>query len=256
MRLKKRELWILFVIFISGCKKIDKNIKEEDIIQMEVRDVVIDSSGNPVVILENAERTKRLPIWIGFAEARAILMEIQKIQTPRPMTHDLLKNILTALGASIKKVVINDIKGSTFYAQIYIQRHSASYIIDARPSDAIALSLRTSSPIFVRNEVIEKSGIKIEEGGRILYSKKLGVFFQELEPMVAEALGVEGGIAVTEVEEGGFGERIGLKPGDLILQINSKDVMKFDEIEAILASEELKSITVLRGEEKIELNVK
>lgn len=246
------------LVLLLHCKSIEREPQEKrKLIEMEVKNVMVDRSGNPVIILEDKDGARRLPIWIGIAEARAIAMELEKIQTPRPMTHDLLKNILDTLGMTVVKIVISELKGSTFYAEIHLKGRLGRYTIDSRPSDAIALSLRTRSPIFVVEDVIKKSeGSAEEEGGRILYSRKLGAFLQEIEALVAEALELKGGVAVAEVEPEGEGARIGLKPGDVILKVNSRECLSVKDVEEILESEEVVSITVLRGKERVELKKK
>lgn len=98
-----------------------------------------------------------LPIWVGVYEANAIALEIEKISSPRPMTHDLLRNILNGLSCSVRKVVVNQLKDDTFYAVIWLEREGCLISIDCRPSDALALALRTDSPIFVEEEVIKTS---------------------------------------------------------------------------------------------------
>jgi len=98
-----------------------------------------------------------LPIWVGIYEANAIALEIEKVQTPRPMTHDLLKNVLTGLNVAVHKVVVSDLKDDTFYALIWMERDGQMMSMDARPSDALALALRLDCPIFVEEDVIKNS---------------------------------------------------------------------------------------------------
>jgi len=256
MRLFKPVLFFVSLCFIYNCKAIGKDNEERrKLIEMEVKQVLVDRNGNPLILLEEKSGTRRLPIWIGFPEARAIAMELEKVEVPRPMTHDLMKNILTALEIRVMKVIISDLRGSTYYAEIHLKGKKGKWVIDARPSDAIALSLRTHSPIFVAEDVIERSGIELskEEGGEVLYNKKLGIFLEELKPLVKEALEIKGGLAVTEVEEGGRGEKMGLKPGDIILMVNSEEVKTIEDFDKVVSSSEIETITVLRGNEKIEL---
>jgi bifunctional DNase/RNase len=98
-----------------------------------------------------------LPIWVGFFEANAIALQMENVATPRPMTHDLLKNIITGLNGTVKKILVNNLWDNTFYALIYVETNGEMVAIDSRPSDAIALALRMKSPIFVEEEVIKKA---------------------------------------------------------------------------------------------------
>ncbi len=151
-------------------------------VKMKVKGLVIDPiSKMPIVVLEDHKMERMLPIWIGVFEANAISLQIENIETPRPMTHDLIKNILNNLDAELKKVVINDIKDNTFYATIYCQHHNQSIRIDSRPSDAIALSLRTKTPIYVEDKVIEKAqSLKFDEN--LEDSEKLKKWLENLKP--------------------------------------------------------------------------
>ncbi|MXZ36272.1 MAG: bifunctional nuclease family protein [Acidobacteria bacterium] len=127
-------------------------------IEMKIRGLMMDPVTNvPIVILKGAEGNALLPIWVGVYEANAIALEIEKISSPRPMTHDLLRNILNGLSCSVMKVVVNQLKDDTFYAVIWLEREGRLISIDSRPSDALALALRTDSPIFVEEEVIQTS---------------------------------------------------------------------------------------------------
>jgi len=127
-------------------------------LEMKIKGLMIDPITNmPIIILRDPTSSAVLPIWVGIFEANAIALQIEKIVTPRPMTHDLLKSMINGLQAQVEKVVITDLKENTFYAQIYINREGVVLPIDSRPSDAIALALRTGSPIFVNTEVIERA---------------------------------------------------------------------------------------------------
>lgn len=127
-------------------------------LEMKIKGLMIDPISNmPIIILRDPKTNSVLPIWVGIFEANAIALQIEKIVTPRPMTHDLLKNILTGVHASVVKVVITELKDNTFYALVYLQQGERVFPIDSRPSDAIALALRAESPIFVESDVIEKA---------------------------------------------------------------------------------------------------
>ncbi len=126
--------------------------------EVKVRGLILDPANNsPVVILKDVASEAMLPIWIGVFEANAIAMEIEKAVPQRPMTHDLLKNVIAQLGASVERVVITDLIDSTFYAIIVLDVGGEKVIVDSRPSDAIALALRTDSPIFVAEQVLRSS---------------------------------------------------------------------------------------------------
>lgn len=133
---------------------------------MKVHGVNLDVMTNqPVIILKDPQAKRFLPIWIGQFEATSILMEIQGIKPSRPLTHDLLKSVTESLGARPDKVVINDLKDGTFFAQIHVIKDTNEVlIVDSRPSDAIALAVRTKSPIFVTEKVIEKASVVSEAG--------------------------------------------------------------------------------------------
>lgn len=125
-------------------------------IEMTIKGLMVDPITNmPIIILRDEEGQRVLPIWVGVFEANAIALQIENVTTPRPMTHDLLRNVITDLKAEIQKIVVSDLRENTFYALIYILVHGEVMAIDARPSDAIALALRARAPIFVEDSVID-----------------------------------------------------------------------------------------------------
>ncbi|MFI5088089.1 MAG: bifunctional nuclease family protein [Terriglobales bacterium] len=127
-------------------------------VEMKIRGLMMDPVTNmPIVILKDVGGDAVLPIWVGIYEANAIALEIEKVTTPRPMTHDLLKNFLTGLDASVRKVVVNELRDDTFFAIIWVERDGQIISIDSRPSDALALALRVDCPIFVEDEVLKTS---------------------------------------------------------------------------------------------------
>ncbi|PYM79066.1 MAG: hypothetical protein DME09_22095 [Candidatus Rokuibacteriota bacterium] len=127
-------------------------------VEMKVRGLALDPLSNmPIIILRDEEDKRSLPIWVGIFEANAIALELEKIATPRPMTHDLMKNILEALDAHVTKIVVNDLKENTFFAVIHLRVGESEITVDSRPSDAIALALRVAAPIFVDEEVVRKA---------------------------------------------------------------------------------------------------
>jgi bifunctional DNase/RNase len=131
--------------------------------QMAVYGVSFDLVGKqPIVLLKTVEGNRFLPIWIGHPEAAAILMKLQNSAPPRPMTHDLVTEILLQLDAQVVRVAVTELRESTFYAQVTIQQYGSEIEVDSRPSDAIALAVRAEAPIFVADEVIEESAIEFE----------------------------------------------------------------------------------------------
>jgi len=127
-------------------------------VEMKIRGLTMDPVTNmPVVILKDVGSDVVLPIWVGVYEANAIALEIEKVTTPRPMTHDLIKNVLTGLDAQVHKIVVTELKDDTFYAVIWLERDGRVISIDSRPSDALALALRMDCPIFVEEEVLKHS---------------------------------------------------------------------------------------------------
>jgi bifunctional DNase/RNase len=127
-------------------------------VEMKVRGLALDPVSNmPIIILRDEEEKRSLPIWVGIFEANAIALELEKIATPRPMTHDLIKNVLEAVEAKIEKIVVNDLRENTFFALIHLRMGEEEITVDSRPSDAIALALRAGAPIFVDDDVVRRA---------------------------------------------------------------------------------------------------
>ncbi len=127
-------------------------------IEMKIRGLMMDPVSNmPIVILRDVNSSALLPIWVGTYEANAIALEIEKVATPRPMTHDLIRTLLTGLSAGVRKVVVSELKDDTFYAVIWLERDGQLISIDSRPSDALAIALRVDCPIYVEDSVLTSS---------------------------------------------------------------------------------------------------
>jgi len=127
-------------------------------IEFKIKGLMMDPLTNsPIVVLQDTSSATLLPIWVGIFEANAIALQIEKVDTPRPMTHDLIKILLGHLDAQVTKIVVTELKDNTFYATIFLQASGKIITVDSRPSDAIALALRTDSPIYVTDDVITKS---------------------------------------------------------------------------------------------------
>ena len=129
-------------------------------IEMKIRGLMMDPVTNmPIVILKDVNGNTILPIWVGVYEANAITLEIEKVATPRPMTHDLIKSLLRGLNAGVQKVVVSDLREDTFYAVIWLERDGEVISIDSRPSDALAVALRLDCPIYVEDAVLKSSKV-------------------------------------------------------------------------------------------------
>jgi len=149
-------------------------------IEMKVNGLAVDSASKmPVVILTDESEKRFLPIWIGIYEADAILVAMEDIKVPRPMTHDLIKTIIETLAIEVDRIIIHDIKNNTFFAKIHLILNAKTYQIDSRPSDAIALALRTEAPIFVSEHVILEATIMDKEK----YEKEMSEFKEFLKDL-------------------------------------------------------------------------
>jgi hypothetical protein len=137
-------------------------------VEMKIRGLMMDPVTNmPIVILKDVGGDAVLPIWVGIYEANAIALEIEKVTTPRPMTHDLLKNVLTGLDTLVHKVVVTELREDTFFAVIWLERDGRIISIDSRPSDALALALRVDCPIFVEDDVLKSSKLASSVSDRV-----------------------------------------------------------------------------------------
>ena len=150
--------------------------------EFKIKGLIMDPLTNsPIVILQSLEKNTLLPIWVGIFEANAIALQIERIDTPRPLTHDLIKNILLQLDANVDKIVVTDLQENTFYAVIHLRMNGDHITIDSRPSDAIALALRTDAPIYVTEEVIDNSrNISLEKEN--LDSEEIKKWLESLNP--------------------------------------------------------------------------
>ena len=153
---------------------------------MEVKALIVDPIANmPVVILRDAEDKSFLPIWVGVFEANAIALQLEGIKTPRPMTHDLLRATIAMMGGVLEHVVITKLEENTYFAELHLAVEGRPIVVDSRPSDAIALALRTSSPVFVEETVLEKSRAQ-DDSTEAQSHERLRKWFEEADP---ESLG-------------------------------------------------------------------
>ena len=154
-------------------------------IEVTVAQLGLDRTTNsPVVILREKDGARVLPIWIGPAEASAIAMELQGIKPPRPMTHDLLRTVITGLGASVRRILISALKDKTYFAELLLAREDHLFQLDARPSDSIALALRVNAPIFTEADLLEQAPDQSDTPGSdpSLEAEKLRNWLEKMDP--------------------------------------------------------------------------
>jgi bifunctional DNase/RNase len=152
------------------------------LIEMQIKGLMMDPvTGVPIVILRNADNQRVLPIWVGPVEANAIALQIENVTPPRPMTHDLLKNLLTEFDARVQRVVITALRGNTFYAYLDIDRQGTRVLVDARPSDALAVALRSRAPVFVDEAVLDQAS-SVEVSNEQADRDRLQRWLESLDP--------------------------------------------------------------------------
>ncbi len=151
---------LFFFAYSGGCTRNSSSIEDLDVTEMKVKEVVLEpNSGNPIVIIQDLYENVSLSIWIGASEAFAIATKMEEINFYRPMTHDLMRNILREVKVSVIRVIITELKDDTYFAVIVIRYRGKELVVDSRPSDAIALALRTNAPIFISTELLNSRGV-------------------------------------------------------------------------------------------------
>ncbi len=203
-------------------------------IEMEVKGVRLDAVGqSPVVILTDKDGKKALPIWIGLLEANAIDRELQKITSTRPMTHDLLHSILEQVRAKVKEVKIVELKDHTYYAKLFLILNKELIEVDARPSDAIIMALKSKAPVLVSAMIMDDQGITLAR--KESFGERHGMRIQELTPSLASHFNFKGqrGVLVSEVLPGSASESTGIKAGDVITKVNLMEVGTVREFEEV-----------------------
>lgn len=201
-------------------------------VEMEVKGVSLDAIGqSPVVILVDKESKKALPIWIGLLEANAIDKELKSITSPRPMTHDLLYSILGLAHVKVKEVKIVDLKENTYYATLFLKIDKRVIEVDARPSDALILALKSKTPIFVSAKILDEQGMALTK--KEIFGERYGIRIQDLTPSLASHFNFKGekGVLVSEVIPESPAEVSEIKPGDIITKVNLKEVGTVQEFE-------------------------
>ncbi|MFQ5849108.1 MAG: bifunctional nuclease domain-containing protein [Candidatus Binatia bacterium] len=209
-------------------------------VQMRVKRLLLDpASKTPVVILESTQEKDFVPIWIGRAEATSIAMELEHVRIPRPNTHDLIRNILQGLGATLERITVTEVRNNTYFAVVTLKLNGQKFQIDSRPSDAIAVALRMKAPIYASPDVLAKAGklpgpFEHREGVR----KILGFHIQNLTAELATFFNLKNrsGVLVADVEMGGTASKAGFQRGDVITRINDQTVHNVSQLESLLKS--------------------
>jgi bifunctional DNase/RNase len=208
-------------------------------VETKIKTVIVDPNTQaPVVVLESVADQKLLPIWIDVAEARAIALELEQVKTPRPLTHDLMRNILNRVGATLERAVITDLKNNTYYAILYLRLKGQELQIDARPSDAIALALRMKAPVFAAAQVFAKSRAVPAPKRADEAQRRLGIRTQDLTSELAALFNVghDSGVIVADVESGGLAAIAGIERADIITKINNAAIKSANDLERVLAA--------------------
>jgi bifunctional DNase/RNase len=248
-------LLVLLGILALSCHA---GLKADDLIQVEVRDIRFDQFSNlPVVILQDADKKKAMPIWIGLFEAQAIALELQGTPPPRPLTHDLLKTILEQIGVTFDKVVVNELKGSTYYAHIHLTSAGKPLEVDSRPSDAIALALRFHRPIFVAKALFDTALPLGAPGGHAeqASAKISGITVQDLTADLANSFNLAGtkGVLVADTDsENGTNT---LRRGDVIVAVEGESIENIGDLRTKLSHGNGQAVTLRVQREGKEMQV-
>lgn len=226
--------WLAWALSTAG------GAAQESPVEMQVRRVLIDPNTNsPVVILESVQEKRLLPIWIGTTEASSIALEMENVQSPRPNTHDLIRNILQGLGATVARITITDLKNNTYFATVTLRLKGQELQIDSRPSDAIAVALKMKAAIYASPQVLAKARTIPSPGkARDPLRETIGAHLQDLTPELASLLEVPGsqGILVADVDLGSRALEAGLLRGDVIVKANDRPVQKVGQLESLVKS--------------------
>ena len=254
--MKRRRLVLLLSLLAIG---FGNPGHANDAVEMKVKGVTMDPERHsPIVILEDGQGHEAFPIWIGIPEARAIALELEGVDTPRPLTHALLNNILVNLKIGVRRVFIHDLRNNTYFARIDLQRDSETVTIDARPSDAIALAIRANAPIFVARRVLETTRTVILTGPdtREHSAKMCGIFVQSLTPQLARIfnLTTTDGVLVASAEMEGRDVR----RGDVIIEADGMKIKTIQDFQNLCQNKQVGEDVVLhitRDQQPIELKL-
>jgi bifunctional DNase/RNase len=235
---RTRWLWIVSLALASAAQlHAAQNVPS---LQTKIKTLTLDPASNaPVVILETIDDKRLLPIWIDVPEARAIALELEQIATPRPLTHDLIRNLLRELGVKLQRVTITDLRNNTYFASLTLELKGQTLDIDSRPSDAIAVALRMKAPIYVSTEVLKTAKLVPRRGDTAEHAqRKLGIQVQDLTPDLAALMDIqlETGVLVSQVDPDSVALAAGLRRGDILTKANDKNLQSMADLEAVLES--------------------
>lgn len=219
-----------------GKPSVQPSPAQKDLMEVRVYRLIADpNTMQPVVLLADPAGERAMPIWIGPIEAGAIQAEMEGLQPPRPLTHDLLERVIQKMNGSVKRVVITHQKENTYFAAIVIEKDRALIEIDARPSDSIVLALKFKCPILIAKNLFRERALPA--GGEGAQEDPFGLGLQELTPMLAESFGFKEkkGVVVSDVREGSHAEKQGLQRGDIVVEVGGEKVEDVAALKSALA---------------------
>ncbi len=235
--MKTKGWYVLVLLTFLGSQRLHA-AQNSPLVETKVKTLVVDpNSQSPVVILETITDKKLLPIWIAGPEARAIAIALENIKIPRPLTHDLIGNILQELDAKLRRVVIAELRNDTYFAFLSVESKGKELQIDSRPSDAIAIALRVKAPIFVSAQVLAKAkAVPVQPDRAEQTQARLGIHVQDLTPELANLLesGQQKGVVVADVLLGGMAMKAGIQRGDIITKANEQSLTSANDLEALI----------------------
>lgn len=209
------------LVIMAGCAS--SNAPSASQVKVEVANVGVDKDGMPYVVLADSGGGRILPIMIGESEAQAIAMQLRGLNPGRPLTYDLVRNLLEATGNHVDRVEVNDLREQTYYATILLDH--GRYRVDSRPSDAIAVALATNAPIYVESKLFESGAANVSAQGNVpAVVHGLGLTVQELSPDIASYFAAKPGSALLVADVSGGADRAGIARGDLITQVGERQV--------------------------------
>lgn len=211
-------------------------LEPKDLLQVKIHKLTMDpASMQPVVFLTDSKEERVLPIWIGPCEANAMNAEMEGIQHPRPLTHDLAGRIIQKLKAKIQRMIITHSKDGIYYATLVLEREGSVMEIDARPSDSIVLALKSKAPIFVSKTLFAQMSVPLGEPKGI--EEKYGLTIQDLTPSLAQSFSYKSshGALVSEVRPGSSAEKDGLQRGDILVEVGEEAITDTKSLGAALA---------------------